>query len=615
MNSAHSWIAHIKTLVRRAFFWLPSAAPSEEERATDIGHDHRLLLTVKTSRSFPGIRQLRYVSHLFSTAERRTVLIATVIFILSVGTGAGTWVAQHAYRVPVPGGTYTEALLGEPRYVNPLDGPANDVDRDLVSLIFSGLFRMNGMTAEPDLAETYTWSDDGKTLTVIIRGDARFHNGDPVTADDVQFTIDSLQDPARTSPLAPLFRGVTAIATDTQTIQFTLERPNPLFLQLLTVGILPSGLWQHVPAGTARLADLNLKPIGSGPYRFAFFTRDSLGGIRSFTLERFDQWYGIKPYLKTLTFQFYPDRKQAEDALKSDLVQGLAFSRPPTESLEAAAERWHTTKLYLPQETVAFFNIKNSILTNAPVRQALAGVIDRAELIDGLNGRAETVFGPFPFLSVTSTTLTIEEARDALEKAGWVLPENKTVRVFAPKPKAPTATSTELALTITTSKQPELVEIAERLKRRWSLIGVKITVEALDTDTLLKRATREHTGQIILTNILLGPEQDLFPFWWSGQTGDRGLNIAQLADRDVDAALEQIRAASSSAALETARGQLSVAIQRSNPAVFLLRPASFYLISTRIKSVSPTVIASRPADRFQDLLRWYAKTGWRWRSD
>jgi len=601
----NTFVRRVRALVRRVFFWLPSASVSEEH-LPEAGHDHALILAVTNPRRMPTFRQIRYgIRVVLTEAERRTFLIAGTVFVLAAGTALAFLLSERTIRVPVTGGAMIEGVIGEAKHVNPLDAPANDVDRDLVSLIYSGLFRMDGLNAVPDLAESYSWSEDLKTLTVTLRKDARFHNGDEVTADDVQFTIDSLQDPARSSPLAPLFRGIKAVATDTYTVQFVQDQPDISLPQILTVGILPSRLWQEVAPATARLADLNLKPIGSGPYRFKSFTRDSRGFLRSFTLERSDRWYGVAPYIKTLTFQFFSDRKQAEDALKGDLIDALAFSN----SLEngKSSSRWNVLNLELPQETVAFFNVKRKTLSNEPVRRALAGTIDRQEVIDAWNGHAAAVSGPYPFTSPSSTVITLDEGRALLETAGWTLPQGGSVRM------SKSATSTEFEISIITSEQPELVAVAETLKRRWSLLGAKVSIEPLAAEDLLRRATRDRDADIVLTNVLLDDKQDLFPFWWSGQATDRGLNISNLGDRDLDAALESTHGATTTASLDAARSSVERLILRSTPAAFLVRPFASYLIGKKIHGVSASLIISRPADRFSDLKNWYIKTAWRWK--
>lgn len=613
----NAFVVRVRALVRRVFFWLPSAQLSEERRP-EAGHDHALLLAVTQPKRIPTLRQLRYgIRVVLSDGERKTLLAALFVFLIAAGTALGFLAKERTVLVPVIGGTITEGVVGEPKYINPLDAPANDVDRDIVSLIYSGLFRMEGTETIPDLAEAYSWSEDGKTLTVTLRGDARFHNGDDVTADDVQFTIDAIQDPSRNSPLASLFRGIKAVATDSRTIQFVQEQADISLLQTLTVGILPARIWGDIPAANARLADLNLKPIGSGPYRFKSFTRDSRGIVRTFTLERWGSYYGVTPYIKTVTFQFYPDRKQAEDALKADLIDTLAFSTLLDGHKEST--RWNRLNLELPQETVAFFNVKRKNVSDERVRRALTATIDRQEIIDAWHGHAAAVSGPYPYAAPSSTPMTLDDGRALLETAGWILPENSSVRI-AKSTKAgsatsttATASSTEFTITIITSEQTELLTIAETLKRRWSLLGAKVTIEPLPIEELLRRATRDRDVDVVLTNILLDYKQDLFPFWWSGQATDRGLNLSNLADRDVDTALEATHTVTSTAALERAHATVEQLVTRTTPAAFLVRPFAAYLISKNIHGVSSDIIVSRPADRFNDLKHWYVKSGWRWK--
>lgn len=602
-----------RALFRRVFFWLPGSVP-RDEKAPEIGHDH--VIAVTSPRKVPRLRQIRYASRVLSPTERRTVLVGILLFIFCGTAATAVLLRARMVRVPVVGGSMTEALVGEPRLISPVNAPANDVDQDIASLVYSGLFRMDGMTPVPDLAESATWSDDGKTLTVKIREDARFHNGNPVTAEDAQFTIDAIQDPSRSSPIAPLFRGVKAIASENRTIQFTLERPDASLPVALTVGILPASLWQDIPGPNARLADLNLRPIGSGPYRFKSFTRDSKGSIRSFTLERTEDYYGVSPFIKTLVFQFYPDRKQAEDALRADIVDALAFSSFPDLQQKTSA-RWHRIDLALPQETVAFFNLKNTLLRDEPIRRALAAVVDRQEVVEAWNGHAVAVTDPYPFATASSTPLTLDEARKQLETAGWLLPQNSNVRILTTKKNATStianASSTELAFTLLVTDQPELVAVANVLERRWSLLGARVTVEALPADALVRRVTRDRNHAVVVTNVLLGPDQDIMPFWWSGQAVDRGLNLSNLADRDVDAAFETLRTSTSTAGIETVRLRISTLIKRATPAVFLSRPSIPYFVSKSIQGVSESITISRPANRFDDLMHWYVKTGWRWK--
>jgi peptide/nickel transport system substrate-binding protein len=608
-------VERVRGLLRRLFFWLPGSSSNEEMAGKTHTHDHALVLAVVSPERVPGFRQLRYASRVLSIGERQILSIAFLLALLSFGAAGATYAFTRVTRVPVPGGSYTEALVGQPKYINPIDAGSNDVDRDLVRLIFSGLFRLNGLDAVPDLASSYEWSADGKTLTVKIRSDARFHNGDPVTANDVLFTFDSLQNPDRKSQLAPLFKNVKTFLIDEETVSFELAAPDATFLTRLTVGILPSRLWGDIPAAGAQRSDLNTKPIGSGPYRVKSFSRDGLGNIHSYTLERVETYYGNKPFIKTLVFPFFADRLSALEALKAGQIDGFAFVGAK-ESMELASARKHDLQLELPQETIAFFNVKSKVFTSADVRRALVAGVFRDDIVRALEGGAEPVSGPFPFGAVSTTPPNVDRARELLTQAGWKLPADGTVRVWSPGNATTTsanASSTELAFTISVPDESDLLTVAEVLKRQWSLLGAKVTVEPMSLDELRRRATRERSTDVALINILLGPDQDVLPFWVSRQAVDRGLNLSGLTDRAVDDALDQIVKATSTEMLEIARGTLTSALDKTAPAAFLVRPIQHYLISSKIHLPENHLRIAYPAERFVDIDQWYAKTGWRWK--
>lgn len=614
-----AWLTRFRATIRRMFFWLNPVAKTSSEQETESIRDRALVLSIIKPKSIPKWRQLRYAGRVLNLNERKILAGSVFLFFVFLTAGFILLAMNHVTMVPIVGGTYTEAVVGEPRAINPIDGPNNDSDADLVSLIYSGLFRMHGLEAEPDLAQKYEWQENGKVLTVKLRDDAYFHNGQPVTTEDVLFTIESIQDPARESTLAPLFRGIKAVIIDRKTIQFILEEPDINLLTSLTVGIMPFQLWKDIPATNAHLANLNLKPIGSGPYEVKSFTRDNLGVIRSYTIERSDRYYGVKPNIKTITFQFYSDRQSASDALKSDLVDAYSFI--PAEEMDKfkSAARWQTMALEIPQQTIAFFNLKDKTLEDIRLRQALNLGVNRDDVITANNGYAVATESPFPFLIPASTTdYNLDQARDLLQNMGWILPSNDSIRIYEPNKKTTTTTesnasSTKLTLTILAPNETGLLKMADVLKRQWSLLGAQVEINAMEAREVLRKSSRDRDAQIILWNVLLRPDQDLFPIWWSGQAGDRGTNFSGLADKEVDALIEQTKKASTTEVLLQKREDLSKAILKQSPAVFLTRPKYGYVISTRIKGISKDLIVATPPDRFREIDKWYIKTGLRWK--
>ena len=155
-------------------------------------------------------------------------------------------------RVPAPGGTMTEGVVGAPRYLNPLLSDDNPVDRELTSLLFDGLLQYDetGQLA-PALAEEWVVSEDGLTVRFTLREDVRWHDGEPFTAEDVVFTYGLLQMtpfPAPLPEVRALWQPVTITAPAPNQVSFTPPEPYSPFLDATTRGILPAHILSGVSA-------------------------------------------------------------------------------------------------------------------------------------------------------------------------------------------------------------------------------------------------------------------------------------------------------------------------------------------------------------------------------
>lgn len=646
----------LRDLLQRVFFWHESGPAARERRGSaEIAprqeHDHALVLSVTRPTQVPRWRQLRYLGRLLPSSERRAALAAAAILAAALLLAVWSVARERLLVAPAAGGMVVEAIVGAPKYPNPLYAATNDPDADIVALVYAGLFRrVDGSTVVPDLVERFEWSADGKRLTLTLRGDARFHDGVPLTSDDVVFTLNAAKDPGWRSTYVSALRGLSFERVDDKTVVVSLERPDVTLLDTLTLGILPEHIWQDVAPATAPLADANTRPVGAGAFRVRSFRRDSKGAILAYTLERNNRYHGLKPFLKQLELRFFPDRDQAEDALRGGQIDALAFVPAPSLGRLTKNERLVSSTLELPQETIAFLNVNDQMLKDARVRQALILTVERRDVVNAQADLAAPVSGPFPFAPFVAPTSTPEErldqARALLAQAGWVKPENGDIRVkvappkpkttdkrktksskkqlpppatpsngvaAAPAPVIATATSTLLTLTIEVPDVPDLVAVAGVLKRRWSLLGAKVEVKVEDPAELARRATTERNAQILLWNVLLAPSQDLYPVWWSGETSGRGLNLSNLMDRNVDDAIEAARTATATAGLMRARERLSEAIQARAPAAFLTRPAYGYVHAARLRGMATRPQLGRPSDRFNDVANWYVKTGWRWK--
>ncbi|MDP4030340.1 MAG: ABC transporter substrate-binding protein, partial [Gallionella sp.] len=170
-----------------------------------------------------------------------------------------------------PGGIYTEALIGSMGRLNPMLDWNNSADRDINRLIFSGLMRFDSHgLPQPDLADAWGASADGMIYNFSLRQNAFWHDGQPVTSDDVIFTIELIKSSGSLFPqdIKDLWSQVEVKKLNEKTLQIRLPEPFAPFLDYATFGVLPKHLLETVPSDQLANAEFNLQPIGSGPYKF-----------------------------------------------------------------------------------------------------------------------------------------------------------------------------------------------------------------------------------------------------------------------------------------------------------------------------------------------------------
>lgn len=598
--------------------WWKRGGSSHEHLDTKLIHS-------LSGKGLPSWKQLKYVSRVLS--KREYLVLRALLCVIAINVGFLGWQFYRSQTeiIPAYGGRYIEGLVGTPLYVNPLLLHTNDTDRDLSRLIYAGLSRYDtNRRIVPDLSEKFDVSPDQKTFTFTLRKNLSWHDGEPLTADDVVFTVERIKDRAYKSPLAASFTDVSIEKVDEWTVRFSLPKPFAPFLDLTTVGILPAHLWQSVPPESFTLTSLNLKAIGSGGWKFKTLQKDRDGTIRSYTLSRNDQYFGEKSYLDEITFKFYPDIDSAVQALKNRNVEGISFL---PRSLRDKLSQDKDLQYYifnLPQYTAIFFNqLNNPDLKSLAVRAALSLTIDRNRIIrDALNSEGTRIAGPLlpGFLgydeALSGDDYNPEKARSLLEAAGWRKdPENgqwiKTEKSSARKTELKKRT---LSVTLLTVNQEENVRVAEMVKDEWIHNGFSVNVQFADPTRIKQDVIDPRSYEAFLYGEIVGADPDLYPFWHSSQARSPGLNLALYSDATSDTLLEEGRSTTDSAQRAKAYRAFQKNLLQSTPSIFLYSPTYNYVVSTKLRGIADKKQIVYPSDRFIDISSWYSKSRRVWKS-
>lgn len=378
------------------------------------------------------VRPLRFtiqsLLRMYARWERRIIVALVTLFVLSFSMLIVRFYYSNTELVAAKGGTYIEGSVGGLQPLNPWFTVTNDVNRDIVSLIFSGLLKYNPQTRhiEEDLA-SYTVSKDGKTYTVKLKENLFWQDSTeeaphPITADDVVFTYQTIQNPEfPNSLLRQNFRGVTISQVDLRTVKFVLEAPYSFFPSNLTLGLLPKKSFEGTPVNLLdQTLDFGFQPIGSGPYKLKSIVETELS--TEITLERFARTIPPNYLLDRIVFRVFPDYQ----TLLSDLhnLDGIRLVPHTQQGKAAVPTRFAATDYTLPQYTALFYNLDRSILSDQNLRLGLQLGTDKQKLVESIG---ESVIVDTPLLELDNSDWRYkfdpDAAAGALFESDWFFPE------------------------------------------------------------------------------------------------------------------------------------------------------------------------------------------------
>jgi peptide/nickel transport system substrate-binding protein len=505
---------------------------------------------------------------------------------------------------PDHGGTYVEGIVGGPLAINPLFSLFNDADRDLTALIFNGLTRLNEQgEIIPDLASSWKISDEGKTYTFYLREGVRWHDGVPVSADDIVFTIEAIQDPdfPGSLDLAALWKGVEVKKLDDTTIEFRLAESFAPFLSYTTLGILPTHIFAATPISELNKSPFNSNPIGTGPFRFKEASADQV------LLESNKEYFRGQPYLSQVVFRFYHDIPTALMALRQKEIQGLLLHPTEVTSDELAnlstSQRWNIYISPRSSYVMLYLNLTNPLFQDKEVRQALMYSLDRQQIIDGpIQGQGVIAHSPIVpdtwayNADVKQYDFDPEQASTLLSQAGWT--KNQANRWEKE--------DTVLSFHIFTNDDEFRVKASEKLVNQWSEFGIDVQLSAGGFAGLNRDFLFTHQFDAVLSGWDVGYDPDSYSAWHSSQM-EAGFNFASYSNPDADEVLEKARQTSDLSERAELYYQFQQIFAEDVPSILLYYPTYTYLVDTEVKGIDLGVLFD-PSLRFTRITDWYIKT-------
>ncbi|MFA6415113.1 MAG: ABC transporter substrate-binding protein, partial [Candidatus Paceibacterota bacterium] len=252
------------------------------------------------------------------------------------------------------------------------------------------------------------------------------------------------------------------------------------------------------------------------------------------------------------------------------------------------------------------------VYARAEVRKALSLALDRKAIVDTvLGGYATAVMGPVPpgenvtQFPVPQLSNPTKAATDVLQSAGWAY--DGTLRIW----KNAGAKQSLDRITIRTSNVPELKNVANAVKTDWEKLGISVDIELYEPGDLSQNVIRPRKYGALLYGMVIGRDQDLYAFWSSQERNDPGLNIAQYANKTVDALLEDARSTTDETKRAADLQKIEDLVAADYPAAFIYAPDFTYAVPEDLHGVVlPQIIT--PADRFATVATWYRRSDAVW---
>lgn len=388
-------------------------------------------------KKLPSFNQWKQIFKVLKKREKVTLLIFLAVAIVSFGVFATSFYLNNTKTVAATGRIYKEGVIGQPRFINPIYGETNDIDRTLIDLVFSGLMTYDKQgNIVKDLADSYEISEDGKIYDFKLKDKIFWHDSKPFTADDIIFTIKTIQNSDYKSALRANWIDVELQKISDKSVRFILKTPYNSFLENLTVKIIPKHIWENISPENFILSHYNLQPIGSGSFKFLDIKQTSMGLIKNLDLASNRRYYNPSTFISGLSFLFFDNKEDLIKAANLKEIDGFTLASLDNNQLEAEKEikqedeNFSVYRFSLPRYFAVFFNNqRSSIFSDIDIRKALAYSINKEEISKKISRETKsdvlTVDSPvlpdfFGYQKPSNIyNIDIEKAKSLLDKVGF----------------------------------------------------------------------------------------------------------------------------------------------------------------------------------------------------
>lgn len=514
------------------------------------------------------------------------------------------WFQQsYVTMAPVNGGTFAEAVKGPIQSLNPLYA-TTPAEHSISRLIFSSLYDYDRTGhLRRDIATSIENKSD-QEFTVHLRRDARWHDGEPLTAKDVVFTISLMRNTAARSVMASTWQGVAVEFVDDFTVRFLLPASYAAFPQALTFAILPYHLLQPVDPAALREDTFSSKPVGSGPFSFQLLQTVGQSVDRKIAyLNANEDYYGNRPRLERMQIHTYAEDDKLLNALRTGEVNAASdASSDVVRQLDTS--KYKVVTRPVNSGVYALFNTNGPVFKDKNTRKALLMATNTDDIRSKIYGNPEPLHTPFIPSQVANShtigapTYNIDQASKMLDKAGWKLQNGVRKKGNA-----------EMQIRIVTRRNIEFEIALRSLVEQWAKLGIKVDAEVFDTSDATKSFASEilqpRNYDVLLDELKIGGDPDVFAYWHSKGI----LNFTGYSNESSDDALSGARERSNTALRSAKYVAFAKQWLDDVPAIGLYRSNFLFVHTASTHGVGTDEIIVDTNNHYSTVSYWTAELG------
>ncbi|MFQ5455040.1 MAG: peptide-binding protein [Nitrospirota bacterium] len=515
--------------------------------------------------------------------------ILPLIVIISLLSLGGCTKREKDYN------TITIGSIGDAKRIIPMLA-SDSASGDISGWIFNGLVKYDkNITLVPDLAESFSASDDCLTVTFKLRKGVKWQDGIEFTASDVLFTYQKLIDPDTGTPYSGDFERIKDFnLIDKYTIKITYKEPFAPGLASWGMGIIPKHLLENEDLNTT---EFNRKPVGTGPYRM----KEWVSG-QKIVLEAYRNYFEGRAKIDKYIYRIIPDTATMFLELKAGSLDYMGL-RPIQYKRQTDTEYFNRefNKFKYPGFAYTYlgYNLRDPKFSDKRVRQAITYAINKESVINGvLLGLGRPSTGPFPPESwaynpdVKDYGYDPEKAESLLKEAGWE--DHNNDGIIEKDGKA-------FKFTILTNQgNEERAKTAEIIQQNLEKVGIKVDIRIVEWQAFLHQFIDKRKFEAIILGWSLGRDPDAYDIWHSSKTKEGEFNFISYNNPRVDELLVEGRNTCNKEKRKKIYHEIHRILSDEQPYTFLYYPTALPILHKRFKGVKPS-----PIGIWYNFPKWY----------